>query len=1041
MKSRRILLVVAIVATVVVALPASSSAGTPSLVGEVAVDVAAGNGTSCVVLDDGAVWCTGENNEGELGVGYESDNLAVPLQVVGLTDVVDIDSFDEFTCALDSSGSVACWGDNSSGQTGNGSTSGDVSTPVAVAGLPAVSSYSVGEEFGCGIADGEVWCWGDNTHGQLGAGAGADRGTAEKVSMPGGIVAVSVSAGDDHACALTADATLMCWGDNKDGGLGTGDNVDSAIPVVADAVGAGVTVVAAGDDFTCAVVSGTTRCWGENNNGELGDGTENESVDPVDVVGVPTGATYLSANEDHACAIANGTLYCWGDNAAGALGIGTLSDSETAQPVGALGNTVVNASLGDSHTCAATAAGVASCWGRATKGQTGSGETLRSSTPVGVAGLPPGAGSLGDVESAIPCWITDAGSASCWGEVPGLDFLSGQLPTSKSVPTEVPFLSDVTALSTASGFACAVEAGAAVCWGYNSTSGRLGDGSTTNRSTPVQVAQAELEAGVARVVTGQDHACALDEGNVWCWGTNSDGQLGNGDNAQSPNPVAVVESWGSATVTDMASSRRTVCAIAGGGAWCWGLGSAGQLGNGVDGNSNVPVQVTGLDSGVVDIAVGQEHACAVLDSGGVKCWGGAFRGMLGSGAEDPSNVPVDVVGLTDALTIHSSVYHTCASTSGGVACWGENNDGQLGSGAFSDFSNVPVAVSGLTSGASSVVAGLGFSCADTPTDGVQCWGWNGLGQLGDGSLLVAPVPIPLNSLPTRQVDRVAGANRIATAIGTSQESHPADTAGGVVLARSDVYPDGLVGGPLAAVVDGPLLLTPSNALPGSVAAEIDRVLPAAGTVHVLGGTNAISTTVTDALASSGYTVVRYAGSNRYETATAVADAIKALGGDTDTVLLALGTNFPDALAASAAGAHHGHPVLLTGEDKPNADTDAWLASNTPSTQVCVGGPACGAYPASDLVLVGSDRYATAVAVAEEFFTPGSHVAVASGVVFPDALVAAADTPNRGGPLVLTRPNVLPGATDAFIDSWDPTKITIFGGIVAVSEDVEDQLAG
>ncbi len=126
-------------------------------------------------------------------------------------------------------------------------------------------------------------------------------------------------------------------------------------------------------------------------------------------------------------------------------------------------------------------------------------------------------------------------------------------------------------------------------------------------------------------------------------------------------------------------------------------------------------------------------------------------------------------------------------------------------------------------------------------------------------------------------------------------------------------------------------------------------------------------------------------------------------------------------------------------DTPDPTTDAWLATNSPTTEVCVGGPACRAYPGSDTQLHGDDRYGTAVAVAYEFFDPGTHTAVASGVVFPDALVAAADTPNRGGPLVLTMPDVLPPPTADFITDWDPDQITIYGGNAAVSDAVENQL--
>ena len=289
------------------------------------------------------------------------------------------------------------------------------------------------------------------------------------------------------------------------------------------------------------------------------------------------------------------------------------------------------------------------------------------------------------------------------------------------------------------------------------------------------------------------------------------------------------------------------------------------------------------------------------------------------------------------------------------------------------------------------------------------------------------------------IERLEGKTRIDTAISVSQAGFGADTAAAVVLARADLFPDGLVGGPLAAVLDGPLLLTLSDNLPDEVLTELDRVLPAGGDVHVLGGTGAVDATVEAALDTAGYTVIRYPGADRYDTATLVADGVAAAGGDTSTALVAVGSDFPDALTAAAAGADGGHPVVLTPVGGVDDATDAWLTANAPTQLVCVGGPACTSYPTADVDLVGADRYATAVAVADEFFTPGTDVGIATGENFPDALVAAADTRRRDGPLVLTRSDTLPTVIDSFIQRWNPDFITIYGGPGAVSDSVAQQL--
>ena len=184
------------------------------------------------------------------------------------------------------------------------------------------------------------------------------------------------------------------------------------------------------------------------------------------------------------------------------------------------------------------------------------------------------------------------------------------------------------------------------------------------------------------------------------------------------------------------------------------------------------------------------------------------------------------------------------------------------------------------------------------------------------------------------VTRLAGTDRIATAVAVSQNSFPAGNAGAVVLARGDDYPDALVGGPLAAAKNAPLLLTEGSTLPGATATEIKRVLPAGGTVYVLGGTSAVPATVAGQLTSLGYSVVRYSGADRYATAVAVA---KALGSPT-TVLLATGTNFPDALAAGPAAAHVHGAILLTNGSTVPTETASYLAGA--HTTYAIGGPAC-----------------------------------------------------------------------------------------------------
>jgi putative cell wall-binding protein len=304
---------------------------------------------------------------------------------------------------------------------------------------------------------------------------------------------------------------------------------------------------------------------------------------------------------------------------------------------------------------------------------------------------------------------------------------------------------------------------------------------------------------------------------------------------------------------------------------------------------------------------------------------------------------------------------------------------------------------------------------------------------GAGSLAAA---VTVANVSASAVNRLAGADRFATAIAASNAAFPtAGGAGAVVIARSDDYPDALVGTTLAAAKDAPLLFASGGTLLPTTEAEIQRVLPTGRTVYLLGGTSAIPATVATELSGLGYTVLRYAGSDRYGTALAVADALS----DPTTVLLATGTNYPDALAAGPAAAHVGGVVLLTDGTTLTASVSAYLAAH-PGKVYAVGGPAVIAYP-SATALIGTDRYATATAVATQFFTAPATVGIASGATFADALSGGAMVAHVGGPLVLSDPNVLSAPTSSYLitNQGSITTTSLFGGTAALSSAVQSEV--
>jgi alpha-tubulin suppressor-like RCC1 family protein len=259
--------------------------------------------------------------------------------------------------------------------------------------------------------------------------------------------------------------------------------------------------------------------------------------------------------------------------------------------------------------------------------------------------------------------------------------------------------------------------------------------------------------GVTQVSASGDHACARQvSGHVRCWGSNSDGQLGNilfGPGARSTLPVEVT---GITTAVQVAAGGAQSCAVlVGGVVLCWGDNSGGQLGTGNAVDTTVPIAVGGL-TGATQVATGAKHSCAIVAGGEVRCWGSNDAGQLGNGDFADAYYPVPVVGITGATKLSLGSYHSCAVLAvGEVRCWGSNTYGQLGDGTTA-ASNVPVTVLGtLITPAVDVAAGSEHTCywigpvpPGMPWGLARCSGWNRYGQLGDGTSGETPVTSPVS---------------------------------------------------------------------------------------------------------------------------------------------------------------------------------------------------------------------------------------------------------------------------------------------------------
>jgi putative cell wall-binding protein len=288
--------------------------------------------------------------------------------------------------------------------------------------------------------------------------------------------------------------------------------------------------------------------------------------------------------------------------------------------------------------------------------------------------------------------------------------------------------------------------------------------------------------------------------------------------------------------------------------------------------------------------------------------------------------------------------------------------------------------------------------------------------------------------PCISVTRIQGTDRTHTAVAESQDRFGGTgSAAAVVLSRSDEFPDALSGGPLAAQLHAPLLLTSPSELEPVTAAEIVRVAPKGATVYLLGGTDALSPAVEAAVSALGDKVARVSGADRYATAVAIAK----LEGNPTTVLEATGLGFADALSGVPAAISLHASILLTDGQAQAPETAAYLASLPTSTRYALGGAAAVADSTATSV-AGADRYATSAAVASMFFPAPKLVGLATGTNFPDALGAGADIGPADAPLLLVPPvGSLPNPSLDYLSGVGPgvERAEVFGGPAALSDEV------
>ena len=694
--------------------------------------VALGQNHACAIATSGTAYCWGLGVNGEIGDGSTITRTAPTVVPDGRT-YTSLTLGASHTCGLITGGAAYCWGNGVA--VGSGSA-GIFVNPTAVSGGLTFTSISAAISTNtCAVTgSGRAYCWGGNSTGQLGDGTT----TTQLLPTPvqGGIVFASLRLRNGTSCGRTSGGQPYCWGDNSSGQVGDGTFTQRLTPVPVNWVegtpGVAVSLVAqAGNNQTAgagAPVSVPPSVLVRDYAGT-----------PVSGVQVTFSVTSGGGSLTGGTAITNGggiaTLGSW------TLGptVG-VSNSVTAAASGLpVATFVATSTVAPASIAVVVGDNQVQAQGRSFIAPLKVIVKDATNSPVVGAGVvfATSAGSINGGSPTLTVLTDGSGQASATWNASNSPGNQTATATVSGLPP-VTFNGRSTSSTTGFGRCELTTASAAYCWGYNAF-GQVGDGTTTDRAVPTAVlgglAFTSLAEGSA------DHACGLTSGGAaYCWGFNGYGQLGDGSTTNRTAPVAVS---GGLTFTQLAVSVNATCGRTSGGAlYCWGSSGYGLYGDGVQGTVHLtPTAVAAGGTTFSSVALGQNHACAVATSGTAYCWGLGTFGELGDGSVATRSTPAAVPDGRTYLSLSVGDSHSCGVTNAGLGfCWGYGGAGGIGDGSASTLVPSPSAVAGGLTFTSISASGSSDTCGRTSTGQVYCWGDNSSGQVGDGTTTSRRVP-------------------------------------------------------------------------------------------------------------------------------------------------------------------------------------------------------------------------------------------------------------------------------------------------------------
>ena len=695
------------------------------------------NGTTFAIKADGSLWSWGYNSTGQLG-----DNTIIskssPIQVGSLTNWSKVASGFSFTLAIKTDGTLWAWGYNAYGTLGLVDVI-NRSSPIQVGSLTNWSSLGAANLGGSIAAfavktDGTLWSWGINNQGQLGLGDSINRSSPVQIGLNN--TWTKVTAGSSSIAALRTDGTLWVWGNNQYGQLGQSDAIYRSLPIqVSSTPWSKLSTITATTSRVSAIkADGTLWAWGDNTNGVIGDNTVVNRSSPVQI------GTSLWSNSSvgyniSAAIKTDGTLWTWGYNFQGYLGDGTAVARSTPVQIGAMTNwsSVV---AGQYHSMAIKTDGTLWGWGTNQYGQLADKTAINRSSPVQVGA---GAPVYNSIWSKL--FINNASSSTmgvfgirqdstlwAWGYNSQGQLAQNDI-ANRSWPTQIGItLSSNNWLTIAAGgyHAIGIKTDGAL-WGWGlCSSGQLGPGNATYRSSPVQIGFSQWSFAAA----GRNHSMAVkSNGTLWGWGYNAMGQLGVGDivNKSFLTQVGTAGPYNTTPWTTQLSFGTSGAGIkTDGSLWVWGANQYGQHGDGTTTSTSYPSQLGALTNWL-SISSGGYHSLAVKTDGTLWTWGYNYWGQLGLSDIIYRSSPVQIGSNNNWKSVNVSGFSTVAmshgiKTDGTLWTWGYNLYGQLGLGNTINISS-PVQVGLLTDWL--LVSAGHYVTAAIKTDGsLWTWGYN-----------------------------------------------------------------------------------------------------------------------------------------------------------------------------------------------------------------------------------------------------------------------------------------------------------------------------